>query len=138
MELDELYNVVSRWYETGHIAGTDFQRLKTEYMTEQGFDESKCTTCPDFPRELQHYFLYKLKTLNRRVMAANKKYILADWVGSIGIPGTDLRYTSETLTDQVAEDLLKSDLDYKEQILKNPDYEAPKAAKVEKTESDKK
>ena len=74
MSDEELYDIVSRWHGEFSITALDFQRLKVRYLIEQGYDPAtKCTTCPDFPNEVQHHYRYYLRSIGLPVMAPNRK-----------------------------------------------------------------
>lgn len=131
----ELYDIVSRWYGEYVITPLDFQRLKVRYLQEQGFDPSKCTTCPDFPSEVQHYYRVYLKSIGLTVMSSNRKYILAPNVGSIRMSGEGESLTNANLTNERAEGILSVMPEMAENIIDNPDYVAPTPTAKKKDET---
>lgn len=127
--LDELEQIVSRWYGEGVISDADRQRLRDAYLKEIGV--VSCTICPDFWRDVQHHWRYYLKQNNIVVMSPNNKYKVSDTTGSLYVAGVGLVVNSKNvpgtvaLTDELAVKLYEISEDFKEHIVENPEYVAP-------------
>ncbi len=134
LTLDEIATLVGPWYGEGRISSRDFDRLKTQYLTDIEAPKGQCTTCSSFRTDVLHHFRYQLKTNNITIMKSTRKYLLHEDVAYLEIPGSSRLVVNEAadndenrqrLTTELAERLMESDPEYKKFIVKNPDYEEP-------------
>ncbi|ARK09035.1 hypothetical protein A6C57_01180 [Fibrella sp. ES10-3-2-2] len=147
LTLTEIAALVEPWYVEGRIRQSDFETLKAQYLSEIGASPGQCTTCSSFRRDVLHHFRYQLRQNNFPIMETTRKYMLADEVNQLQLPGDNRLIVNEAgddeenrrpLTNELAEQLLASDEAYKQFIVRNPAYKepAPKAAAPAKPATD--
>ncbi|RIV19716.1 hypothetical protein DYU11_22570 [Fibrisoma montanum] len=134
MELTELHRIVSQWYSTGLLSAEDRQAVKIEYARLVGEPGERCQTCASFWNDVLITLRIHLKQNQLPVMSKSRKWMIREDSGHLQVVGEQTIYINtgveqgvvKLLTDEKAEAILKKYPEYKDIIVRNPDYEEPK------------
>lgn len=139
---EDLIDIVSRWYSTGHISPDEKAILKAEYLLQLNYTPG-CTICAAFWSDVKQYFWYNLKSLNLLpVKTTIRKHIILG-SGMLMLPGSSTVYINEgeetedrkILTDAGADEILAQFPSYSTLIGINPVWQAREDILAEEGES---